>query len=478
MQADAALALKTEWRRSQLLPGARIALIEGATRAADLVIVAGAGLAAGWVRFIEPGQFDPNATAFLVGLLIALQVFTFWGNYRPIDLGRWCSIRRISCLWIMVVLSVLAYLFATKTSDHDSRLWLGYWACIAGTGIVGMRLIIRILLTAFAAGSVLQRRVLIIAESEELAHRVVSQQQADSGNIVVGILVLGDWILVPTASSIGVTIQNLIFRHGADRVIVAAGWTQANVVQSVLATLRHCPVEVLWGPSLVSVRLPLIDIIRNGDHVALRILEPPLDGWRCIIKAIEDRLLAALLLVVLAPWMLLIAATVKLTSPGPILFRQQRYGFKREIIEVLKFRTMHAFACDARDAATVEQVTRQDPRVTPVGRFLRRSGLDELPQLFNVLRGEMSLVGPRPHAVAHDSYYGSLIENYSQRHCVKPGITGWAQVNGCRGPVNTIEDMKQRVTFDLEYIERWTLLMDFWILARTLPLLLAGKNAY
>ena len=394
VQADAALALKEERRRSRLSPGARIALIEGATRAADLAIVAAAGLAAGGARFIEPAELDPNATAFLVGLLIALQLFTFWGNYRPLDLGRWCSIRRITSLWIIVVLCLLAYLFATKTSEQVSRLWLGYWACIAGAGIVGMRLIVRILLIAFAAGSGLQRRILIIAESEELAHRVVSQQQEDSGNIVVGVLVLSDWILAQTASSTSMRIQYLIHRHGADRVILAAGWTQANVIESVLAPMRHCPVEVLWIPSLVSVRLPLIDIARNGNHVALRILEPPLDGWRCLIKAVEDHLLAALLLVVLAPWMLLIAATVKLTSPGPILFRQQRYGLNREVIEVLKFRTMHAFACDARDASTVEQVTCQDPRVTPVGRFLRRSSLDELPQLFNVLRGEMSLVGP------------------------------------------------------------------------------------
>ena len=478
VQADAAFALKAEWRRSQLLPNARIALTECATRAADLVIVAGAGLAAGWARFIEPGQFDPNATAFLVGLLIAFQVFTFWGKYRPMDLVLWCSIRRLVCLWIMVILSVLVYLYVTRTFDRDSGLWLGYWACIAGAGIVGMRLIIRILLTAFAAGSVLRRRVLIIAESEELAHKAVSQHQANSENIIVAILVFKNPILDPTTSSINMRIQNFILRHSADRVIVAAGWAEARAVELVLATLRQCPVEVLWSPSLGSICLPLIDIVRNGDHVALRIFEPPLDGWRCIVKAIEDRLLTALLLVVFAPWMLLIAASVKLTSPGPILFRQQRYGFNREIIEVLKFRTMHVFACDARNAATVEQVTRQDPRVTPVGRFLRRSSLDELPQLFNVLRGEMSLVGPRPHAVAHDGYYGSLIDNYLQRHCVKPGITGWAQVNGCRGPVGTIDDMKQRITFDLEYIEKWIFVMDFRILARTLPLVLGGRNAY
>jgi lipopolysaccharide/colanic/teichoic acid biosynthesis glycosyltransferase len=176
--------------------------------------------------------------------------------------------------------------------------------------------------------------------------------------------------------------------------------------------------------------------------------------------------------------MLLIAAAVKLSSPGPILFRQQRYGFNREVIGVLKFRTMHASACDACDAAIVKHATPHDPRVTPVGRFLRRTSLDELPQLFNVLRGEMSLVGPRPHAVVHDSYYETLIGGYLQRHCVKPGITGWAQVNGRRGPIHTVEDMKQRVIFDLEYIKQWTPLLDVYILLRTLIAIVGGRNAY
>ena len=273
-------------------------------------------------------------------------------------------------------------------------------------------------------------------------------------------------------------IHDLVHRHDCDRVVLAADWTQADVVESIVAALRHRPVEVLWVPSLVSVRLPLIDVVRSGNHIALRMLEPPIDGWRYVIKSVEDRLLAALLLTILSSLMLLIAAAVKLTSAGPIFFRQRRYGFNREIIEVLKFRTMHAFACDARDAATVKQATRDDPRVTPVGRFLRRSSLDELPQLFNVLRGEMSLVGPRPHAVAHDSYYETLIGDYLQRHCVKPGITGWAQVNGCRGPVRTVEDMKQRVILDLEYIKRWTPSRDLWILFRTLIVIVGGKNAY
>jgi Undecaprenyl-phosphate glucose phosphotransferase len=478
VQADAAPAPKEQRRRSRLTPSARSALIEGATRGADLVIVAGAGLAAAWARFAEPSEFDRNTPAFVIGLLIALQIFTFWGDYRPANLGRWCSIRRVVSLWIIVIVGVLAYLFATKTSDQVSRLWLGYWACIAGAVIVGMRLIARILLTAFAGARVLKRRILIIAESDALADRAARQQQEDDDNLVAATLVLSDEVSVATFSSISVAIQHLIRRHDADRVVLATGWSQASVLESILVSLRQLPVEVLWLPSLVSVHLSVIDVVRSGNCIALRMLEPPIDGWRYLIKSVVDRLLAASFLILLSLPMLLIAAAVKLSSPGPILFRQQRYGFNREIIGVLKFRTMHAFACDACDAAIVKHATPHDPRVTPVGRFLRRTSLDELPQLFNVLRGEMSLVGPRPHAVAHDSYYEALISGYLQRHCVKPGITGWAQVNGCRGPIHAVEDMKQRLILDLVYIKQWTPLLDIYILFRTLIAIVGARNAY
>jgi Undecaprenyl-phosphate glucose phosphotransferase len=478
VQADAALAFKKQRRRPRLSPRARSALVEGATRAADLVIVAGAGLAAAWARFAEPSEFYPNTAAFVIGLVITLQVFTFWGDYRPAYLGRWCSIRRVTSLWIIVVLSVLAYLFATKTSDQVSRLWLAYWGCIAGAGIVGIRLIAPILLTEFAGACVLKRRVLIIAENKDLADSVARQHQEDNDNLVAATLVLSNKLPVATFSSDSARIQRLIHRHDADRVVVATGWAQATVVESIVVNLRQLPVEVLWLPSQVSVHLPVIDVVRSGNYIALRMLERPIDGWRYLIKSVEDRLLAASLLILLCLLMLLIAAAVKLSSPGPIFFRQQRYGFNREIIEVLKFRTMHAFACDACDAAIVTHATPHDPRVTPVGRFLRRSSLDELPQLFNVLRGEMSLVGPRPHAVVHDSHYETLISNYLQRHCVKPGITGWAQVKGCRGPIRTDEDMRQRVILDLEYINKWTPLLDIYILSRTLIAIAGGKNAY
>jgi len=161
-----------------------------------------------------------------------------------------------------------------------------------------------------------------------------------------------------------------------------------------------------------------------------------------------------------------------------VIYRQRRFGFNREAIEVLKFRTMREEACDGADAGTVRQVRRDDDRVTRVGRFLRRSSLDELPQLFNVLRGDMSLVGPRPHAIAHDRHYAELIDGYLGRHRVKPGITGWAQVHGYRGETRTVEDMRRRIEFDLHYIDNWSLALDLRILLRTPLTGFVHDNAY
>ena len=197
-----------------------------------------------------------------------------------------------------------------------------------------------------------------------------------------------------------------------------------------------------------------------------------------MLKEIEDRTLAALALIFIAPLLITIAALIKLDSPGPILFRQKRYGFNDRLIEVLKFRTMHHDASDLN----AEQLTRRnDPRVTRVGAFLRRTSLDELPQLFNVLRGDMSIVGPRPHALrakAAGVLYPEAVRNYSARHRVKPGITGWAQVNGWRGETETLEQIAKRVEHDLFYIENWSIALDVKIILRTMIGGFTGRYAY
>ena len=215
-----------------------------------------------------------------------------------------------------------------------------------------------------------------------------------------------------------------------------------------------------------------------GPVPMLAVMDKPLSDWDRVMKNVEDRVLGGLLLLLAAPVMALVAIALRLDSKGPIFFRQRRYGFNNEMIEVYKFRSMYV---DKLDATASRLVTRDDPRVTRVGRFIRRTSLDELPQLFNVLRGQMSLVGPRPHATgarAERDLYEDVVQEYFARHRVKPGVTGWAQVSGWRGETDTHEKLQRRVEHDLYYIDNWSLMFDLYIVAMTPISLISGKNAY
>jgi exopolysaccharide biosynthesis polyprenyl glycosylphosphotransferase len=210
----------------------------------------------------------------------------------------------------------------------------------------------------------------------------------------------------------------------------------------------------------------------------LEMVNRPLKNGRAVAKLIEDKLLGLFLLVLVGPLMVLIAILIKLDSYGPVFFVQKRFGFNNEVIQVLKFRTMHV---DGGDPSGAQRTVRNDPRVTRFGRILRWLSFDELPQLINVIRGDMSLVGPRPHAVAMkagDRLYCEAVEHYLHRHRVKPGITGWAQVNGLRGEVDTLKKAHARVAHDLYYIERWSLWLDIKILLKTVGILVSRDNAY
>jgi exopolysaccharide biosynthesis polyprenyl glycosylphosphotransferase len=210
----------------------------------------------------------------------------------------------------------------------------------------------------------------------------------------------------------------------------------------------------------------------------LELLGRPIGEWRSVVKSCEDKLLALLIVVLLTPLIVAIAVAIKLDSRGPVLFVQKRYGYGQRVFNVFKFRTM--WAADADPLG--EQLTRRDdPRVTRVGAFLRRTSLDELPQLLNVLRGEMSIVGPRPHplhAKAADTLYHEAVNRYALRHRVKPGITGWAQINGWRGETETLEQIQRRIECDLFYMENWSLWLDLRILAGTLSCVVRGRNAF
>jgi putative colanic acid biosysnthesis UDP-glucose lipid carrier transferase len=285
---------------------------------------------------------------------------------------------------------------------------------------------------------------------------------------------LGDNLEAPLIGSIDKVAEYVRANH-VDQIYIALPMASQPRVLNLLDQLRDTTSSIYFVPDIF-----LYDLIQaRVDTVAglpvLAVCETPFHGTTGLIKRLSDVVIATAAIIVTAPVMLMIALAIKLTMPGPVLFKQRRYGLDGEEIIVWKFRSMKV----EEDGAEVRQATRQDDRVTPLGRFLRRTSLDELPQFFNVLQGRMSVVGPRPHAVAHNETYRKLIKGYMIRHKVKPGITGWAQVNGARGETDTVEKMKRRIDFDLEYLRNWSLRLDLNIIWRTVMLALRGdRNAY
>lgn len=269
-------------------------------------------------------------------------------------------------------------------------------------------------------------------------------------------------------------LREIIVRHGVHRVYIALPLEEVPHIEALYVDLLDLNVDVVWIPDFGSMLLLNQSVAQIEELPAIYLNESPLSSYPAAVfsKELLDRSLALLAIVALSPLLLACAAAVKLSSPGPVLFRQPRHGCNGEVIEVWKFRSMRL-----HDDQAVKQATRDDPRVTPFGRFIRRTSIDELPQLFNVLRGEMSLVGPRPHAVTHNDYYSDKIRAYMARHRIKPGITGLAQVSGHRGETETLEKMQRRVEQDLAYINHWSLWLDIKILLKT-PFTLFSRNIY
>jgi putative colanic acid biosynthesis UDP-glucose lipid carrier transferase len=262
--------------------------------------------------------------------------------------------------------------------------------------------------------------------------------------------------------------------HPIDLIYISLPMASQPRILSLLDALRDTTASIYFVPDIFVTDLiqGRVDSVRGLPIVA--VCESPFSGFGGVLKRASDIVLSLMILGVLAVPLLVIALAVKLSSPGPAIFRQRRYGVDGREIIVYKFRTMTV----AEDGPTVRQACEGDSRVTPLGRWLRKFSLDELPQFFNVLQGRMSIVGPRPHAVAHNETYRRLIKGYMVRHKVKRGITGWAQVNGYRGETETLDKMKARIDYDLDYLRNWSLRLDLYIIARTIWVVLGKKNAY
>ena len=452
-------------------------------RAADALAIVASGLLAIFWRF-ESTPPELVFTPMIIGSLLAANTLPMMRLYRASQLGSLSyQIPRVLAGWSLAIAVLIAVLFAFKTAHEVSRLWVTIWLVTGSMALIANRFVLRLALLRGEAAASLVRRTAVVGLGEHLPEMLRRLADAPEEVQVSAVLdldgtLLGRWPRGALSLRGFADLAERVYRGELDSVVLAMPARSSGLLEGALRSLRHLPVDVSWAPELPAQSVPIIGVAEIADVPIVRLTKRPLDGWHYVMKALEDRILASMILIMVAPVMAAIALLVKLDSPGPVFYRQNRHGFSKQPVGMLKFRSMYVDMCDAADARSVRQATNGDPRVTRIGRILRRTSLDELPQLINVLKGEMSLVGPRPHAVAHDHYYADLIDDYLGRHRVKPGMTGWAQVNGCRGETRDVNDMRRRIELDLEYIDQWSILFDFRILWRTVFTGFYSKQAY
>lgn len=429
----------------------------------------------------SPG--DETLLLGLIAVLVFLIVARLTGlHQRSIPPSADTEVAMVMSTWALTVIGLSLLALATRGGQYYARSELFSWFVVAPAMIGLGRMGARMLQQGLFRGRGARRRV-AVAGFNQLGRRVVSQLTDDTN---LGWQFVGYYddrvdsrdtdaqsTDVPLAGGLDSLVQQA--RQGRiDTLLVTLPMRAEERIRRLLAELADSTASVYVVPDIFVFELLHARWIRIGPLSAVSIYESPLDGLDGVAKRLTDLVIGAMALVAVTIPMLLIAVAVKLSSPGPVFFRQRRYGLDGREMYVWKFRTMTS--CD--DGPQVRQATRGDARITPIGAVLRKTSLDELPQLFNVLAGNMSLVGPRPHATAHNEEYRRLIHGYMLRHKVKPGITGLAQVSGCRGETDTLDKMQQRIELDHQYIRSWSLWLDIKILLRTLWVAWRQPEAY
>jgi putative colanic acid biosynthesis UDP-glucose lipid carrier transferase len=390
---------------------------------------------------------------------------------------------QVGLAWIAVVVTLLVIGYATKTSEVFSRRALFLWFAATPPMLVGTALLVRQWLRHAMVKLSNSRRVVVVGinrMSIDLARNIQARPELglkfhcffDDNDKSQSHARLAEELGFEVCEGIA-GIREFVNKHRIDVVFMALPVGRPRT-QALLDELRDTTASVYLIPNISLLDLIQAQSLDIFGIPVIALCETPFAGIRGLIKRTTDVVFASLLLAAASPLMLAIWIAIKRTSPGPAIFKQDRYGLDGERIVVYKFRSMNV----TENGEKIVQAKRSDPRVTRVGRFLRRTSLDELPQLINVLQGRMSIVGPRPHAVAHNEQYRRLISGYMVRHKVVPGITGLAQVNGCRGETATLEDMKKRIDYDLEYLRHWCWLLDIKIMLKTLSIVIRDKHAY
>ena len=412
-------------------------------------------------------------------LCILVLVLVFPGTNRFGDRPRRAAFDILTA-WF-AVLSILALCgFATDSVKFfDQRVllaWIGVTPLVQFAGVMAGRAVMR-----SQAAQPEARRTALVVGAGPLGHKIAQALRArkEFGHDFLGYLDDRTPDRLHPESVDHVVggfdqVVECIRRHDIRDVYITLPLTSQPRIVKLLAALQDTAVSIYFVPDVFGVSV-IQGRMRNMDGVpVVSLLESPFVGINGLVKRFTDIVLASVIIVLILPVLIAVAVGVKMSSPGPIIFKQRRNGLDGREITVYKFRSMRAMD----NGAVVKQATRGDPRITPFGAFIRRTSLDELPQFFNVLQGRMSVVGPRPHAVAHNDEYKQVIRAYMIRHKVKPGITGWAQVNGYRGETEVVEKMVARVEYDIEYLRQWTVGMDLRIIARTVRMMLFDRNAY
>ncbi|MXN67309.1 undecaprenyl-phosphate glucose phosphotransferase [Stappia sp. GBMRC 2046] len=462
-------------------------VLGGSMRLIDLLIVGGLGLAT--LYSAVPGLSSLawlHVVPLVAAIVLSAAFFQAADCYQiPVMRTVLPQVGRTLIAWSMVFGVFLISGAFLKPFQDLPAVWFGLWYSFALIALTLSRAILSAFVRGWTKKGRLERRAIIVGGGETAAD-LIHEIEAQSDNDIRICGIFDDRnderspALVAGYPKLG-TIQDLVnFARIAriDMLIVTIPLRAEKRLVEFLQKLWVLPVDIRLSAHTDKVRFRERASSFIGTVPFVDVVEKPIADWDAISKRVFDLFFSVLLLVALSPLMLAVAAAIRLDSKGPVLFRQKRYGFNNEVINVLKFRSMYH---DMADPSAKKVVTKDDPRVTKVGRFIRKTSLDELPQLVNVLRGELSLVGPRPHAVnAHtnERLWEQVVDGYFARHKVRPGVTGWAQINGWRGEVDTPEKIQKRVEFDVYYIENWSVLFDLYILLRTPFALLNTENAY
>jgi Undecaprenyl-phosphate glucose phosphotransferase len=416
---------------------------------------------------------------WLVNLLLFqfADLYTFDSINRP----RRVIDRILIAITVTFVL-MLAAAFSLKISDVYSRNWLMVFYAATVAGVITVRLFTASMTAYLTEQKVIVRRVAVYGRPEQITAFARHLKHADHPIVTVNAVFFEDNNdsegLVKLGYPLAGGLQDLVTWIRADQVddvVLALPWSDAQRIKEVVEILRELPTNIMLSGDVASYSVPMAPAPNyfDGGRTA-QLVGKPLSGWDVVLKTLMDYTIALTLMVILLPFFIVLAILIKLDSPGPILFKQPRLGFNNRQFSIYKFRSM---VHQPEQTGKTVQATAGDKRVTRIGRLLRSSSIDELPQLLNVLNGTMSVVGPRPHAIDHNEDYARKIRGYFARHRTKPGITGLAQVKGYRGPTETDDKMEKRVQYDIEYIENWSLLLDIKILLMTIRAVLFPKNA-